>query len=388
MGVKVREKVDGSGIYWVFVAHEGRRRSLKVGKVEVAHEVADRLRIKLSDDPDSVFQQREKPKPRFKQLTKEWMKRVEKKAKSSTVERYCQILEDWVLPAVGTRRVNEIKKSDIADVLEQAHEKKLSVSTLEIIRTCFSGPLELAAFKEMIPANPAYGILKQMGYSRNKERSKEAVAKFLTPEQGNLCLAACREGWPGYYPFFQFLFMTGTRLGEALAVNWDDVNWNNKTISINKAFRRNLGSTKTGAEREIDLPDALIDTLKAFHIERKKEAFKAGSKLPEIVFHRGGEYMPQQHVRRVYNKILAKAGLPQHRLHDIRHSYASLMLKNGASLDYVKHMLGHSDIQMTSNIYGHLMPDRDRTQVNLLGETILSPSAPSMHPESEKAVTR
>ncbi len=378
MGIKVREKERGSGVFWLFINHEGRRRSLKAGNLEVANEVADRLRIKLADNPESVFKEKEGPKPVFRTLAKEWMQKVEKRAKPSTAERYAQLLRDWVLPAVGSKRVDQIKKSDIADVLEQAHDENLSISSLGTIRTCFSGPLEIAAFREMIPANPAYGILKQMGFSNTKERmSRVNEVKFLTPEESNNCLAVCREEWPEHHPFFQFLFMTGARLGEALAVTWDDISWKDKTVYIDKAFRRNLDTTKTGAEREVDLPDALIDTLKAFELENKKEALRTGIKMPEIIFHHEGRHMPQQRVRRIYQKILVKAGIHNHRLHDIRHSYASLLLKNGASLDYVKRMLGHSDIAMTSNIYGHLMPDRDRTQVNLLGETILSNPHPT-----------
>jgi integrase len=263
-----------------------------------------------------------------------------------------------------------------------------SVASLELIRTCFSGPLSIAVFRELIPANPASGILKQMGYSRKKERGDGAAdVKFHTPEQINGFLATCRKEWPEYQPLFQFLFMTGTRLGEALAVTWKDVNWKDKTVSIDKSFRRTPGSTKTGGAKEIDLPNALLDTLKPLKKDQKKEALKTGSKPPAIIFHRGGKHMPQNHARRVYKRILAKAELPVRRIHDIRHSYASLMLKNGASLDYVKRMLGHSDISMTSNIYGHLMPNRDRSQVNLLGDTLLNPSAPNTHPENKKVVT-
>jgi hypothetical protein len=80
--------------------------------------------------------------------------------------------------------------------------------------------------------------------------------------------------------------------------------------------------------------------------------------------------------------------MPCQRFHDNRHSYASLMLKNGASLDYVNRMLGHSNIAMTSNACGHLMPNQDRTQGNLLASSLSNPPAPFVHPEMEKAVIR
>lgn len=382
MGVRVREKKKGSGEYWVFINHNGRRRSLKVGKLDVANEVADQLQVKLKDNPDEIFKEREKPKPTFKVMSKQWLAKVVKAAKDSTIERYTQVLDSYVLPAAGLRRVDEIRKSTIADAIEEAQDEGLSVATLELIRTCFSGPLELAAFKELIPANPAHGILKQMGISRKNDKKRKAAdrVKFMTPEQVNLFLTTCETE---YYEFFLFLFMTGTRLGEALAVTWPDINWKEKTVEIKKAFRRDLGTTKTGAERSVDLPDVLIDKLKRLQTQRKKDSLKTGTKVPDIIFHRKGTHMKQNQARRVFKRTLVEAKLPEHRLHNTRHTYASMMLKNGASLDYVKRMMGHTDIAMTSNVYGHLMPDRDRTQVNLLGDTLLNPH-PTRTPEIKK----
>ncbi|MBW1869933.1 MAG: hypothetical protein JRI73_11780 [Deltaproteobacteria bacterium] len=226
MGVRVREKCRGSGVFWVFINHEGRRRSLKAGNRDVAEEVADRLRIKLKDNPDEVFVEREKAKPTFKAMSEQWLVKVNKTAKKSTVKRYGQVLNDYVLPVVGSKQVDEIRKADIADALEIAQDKRKSTSTLGLIRSCFAGPLELAAFREMIPANPAHGILRQMGIGR-KSKDKNASAgkaRFFTPEEVNLFLETCKKGWPEYHEFFLFLFMTGTRLGEALAITWKDIN--------------------------------------------------------------------------------------------------------------------------------------------------------------------
>lgn len=387
MGIKVREKQKGSGEFWIFINHEGRRKSVKVGSLAVAEEVAERLTAKLKFDPDAVFKEREAPKPAFKVLAKEWIKKLEKQGrKASTLERYNQLLDDWVLPAVGSKKVDEIKKSHIADVLSKAHDEGLSVASLGNIRTCFSGPLEIAAFREMIPANPTYNILQQIGFSRKKDHKSKEI-RFFTPEESYYFLDTCQKEFPDYYAFFQLLFMTGLRLGEALAVTWQDVNWQEKTVSINKAFRTILATTKTGGEREVDLPDTLVTTLKTLETKRKREALKAGLKKPEIIFHLDGGHMSQQKVRSIFDKILKQAKLPRRRLHDVRHSYASLLLKNGASLDYVKRMMGHSDISMTSNTYGHLMPNRDRSQINQLGEIILFKSAPTPHPKNEKNVT-
>ena len=146
-------------------------------------------------------------------------------------------------------------------------------------------------------------------------------------------------------------------------------------FSIKKAFRRELGSAKTGAERTVDLPNVLVQELRRLKTRRKRQALKAGIRMPQVVFHRKGEHMAQNQARRVFNRVLTEAKLPKHRLHNTRHSYASIMLKNGASLDYIKRMLGHTNIAMTRDVYAHLMPNRDRSQVNTLGEMLID-SAP------------
>ena len=86
----------------------------------------------------------------------------------------------------------------------------------------------------------------------------------------------------------------------------------------------------------------------------------------EFVFHRNGKPMEQNYMRRVFKRILGKAGLRDIRFHDIRHTFASLLLSDGASPVYVKEQLGHSSIQMTVDIYGHLIPSSNREIVNRL----------------------
>ena len=76
--------------------------------------------------------------------------------------------------------------------------------------------------------------------------------------------------------------------------------------------------------------------------------------------------MEQNYIRRIYKRILSKSGLREMRLHDIRHTFASLLLSNRESPVYVKEQMGHSSIQMTVDIYGHLIPSSNRAAVNQL----------------------
>lgn len=76
--------------------------------------------------------------------------------------------------------------------------------------------------------------------------------------------------------------------------------------------------------------------------------------------------MEQNYIRRIFKRILAKAGLREIRLHDTRHTFASLLLSNGESPVYVKEQMGHHSIQMTVDIYGHLIPSSNRAAINKL----------------------
>jgi hypothetical protein len=86
----------------------------------------------------------------------------------------------------------------------------------------------------------------------------------------------------------------------------------------------------------------------------------------ETGFHHKGKWMKQNHIRRVFKRVLQKAGLREIRLQDTRHSFASLLSTDGVTPVYVKEPLGHSSIQMTVDVYGHLIPSSNREAVNRL----------------------
>ena len=115
------------------------------------------------------------------------------------------------------------------------------------------------------------------------------------------------------------------------------------------------------------MSDLLLSTLKRLHTTRKAEALKGGrGEVVETIFHRDGTPMEQNFIRRVFKRVLRKAGLREMRFHDL---LASQLLSNGESPVYVKEQLGYSSIQMTVDIYGHLIPSSNREAVNRLDST-------------------
>lgn len=129
------------------------------------------------------------------------------------------------------------------------------------------------------------------------------------------------------------------------------------------------------------MSDQLFASLKALRRLRNKDALREGKAVVELIFHRQGKPMEQNFVRELFKRILKRTGLHQVRFHDIRHTTASLLLSDGASPVYVKEQLGHSSIQMTVDIYGHLIPSSSREFVNRLD---MQPSATYPQPNQTK----
>lgn len=142
------------------------------------------------------------------------------------------------------------------------------------------------------------------------------------------------------------------------------------------------------AIKSLGLSDHLAEMLRKLDTESKKEALQTGrGAVIETVFHNSREEpIAQNSIRNVYKRISRKAGLREFRVHDVRHTYASLLLSNGESPVYVKEQLGHSSIKMTVDIYGHLIPSSNRQAVNQLDE-ITSELHPMRTQEKTKAAT-
>ena len=382
MGVKVRERPEGSGIWWIFIDHQGTRKAKKVGKdKKLAMEAAKKMEAKLTLGDMGIMADQPKA-PMFKEYAESWLHGyVKGLRRQSTFERYQDVLRRYIYPTLGNQPIDKIGRGEIREMLLNLHRKGLSRSTICLIRDVIGGPLSFALDEELIPSNPASGITKKLQLRRDRKIEIEP----LPGEEVTLFLDACSIHSPEHYPFFLCAFRTGMRLGELLGLQWGDVDLHGKFIRVSRSYKLGrLTPTKTGKIRRVDMSNQLLDTFKTLHLARKKEALKSGvGEVMETIFHRDGKPMEQNYIRRVFKRLLVKAGLREIRLHDIRHTFASLLLSDGASPVYVKEQLGHASIQMTVDIYGHLIPSSNREMVNRLDS---QPSATYPQPaQIEKA---
>ena len=207
-------------------------------------------------------------------------------------------------------------------------------------------------------ANKYYGvnssILNYIENYRNVEQKKEM--DFFTLDEYKLFSSAIDR--LDYKTMFDILFYLGLRVGELQALTWNDIDFNKKELSINKTLTTKIkgvkwfiSSPKTkNSTRTLPLPKNVLNSLKTMYNEAIK--FKMFSK-EMFVF---GMIRPfsESNIQKIKNQTCDKVGLRHIRIHDFRHSCASLLINKGASISLVSKWLGHANITITLNTYTHL----------------------------------
>lgn len=382
MAVNIREKPKGSGIWWIFVNHQGKRKSKKIGRDKrLALEVARKLEARLTLGDMNLLDK--KQIPIFADYAKTWIGlTIPATSKPSTIHDYKIILRKHILPVFGDQPVTGITRLAIKNFLSAKINEGYAHSTVGHMKAVLSGCLNLAVDDEVIPSNPAHRLGKMI------KAYKPDMINPLNREELSLLLDTFRTHYPRHYPLALTLARTGMRLGEALALQWGDMDFQGRFIMIQRNFaRRQIGTPKSGKMRKVDMSNQLTQALIDLRHQRKVETLKKGwGDPPEWIFinESGGYLDPSHWRRRVFDKALEKAGLRRIRIHDLRHTYASLLIQAGESMTYVRDQLGHASIKMTVDVYGHLAPGGNKNAVNGLDDLHLT--APQVHPKIKREV--
>jgi integrase len=222
--------------------------------------------------------------------------------------------------------------------------------------------------------------------SRKKGKKRAAAPPMHPFEETELSqlLEAARVRDPEYFPLFLLLARTGLRPGEAFALEWADLDFPKRKLSVERALSAGLvGSTKTGAAREVDMSQELADVLAALYRVREAQTLKyQWGDVPDLIFvnaQRG--FLDESRVRKRFARVLKAAGVGGHRLYDLRHTFASTLLQNGAPITYVSAMLGHADSTTTLRWYARWLPKSGKSYVDSLDSGGLAPKQPKLAPK-------
>ena len=158
---------------------------------------------------------------------------------------------------------------------------------------------------------------------------------------------------------------TGLRIGELLGADWDAIDLKARTLTVSQQCTRdgNLGTTKTGKTRVVDLTETLVAQLTAYRKHRLAEFLKLGEKLPAAVFSTDdGERLDGRNCTRALHALCRRAKVKVRGMHQTRHTFASTLLSHGQPVIYVSTQLGHSSPAETMATYARWIPRDDSSR--------------------------
>lgn len=309
---------------------------------------------------------------KYQEWLSEWLENyVKPSSKPKTYTRYAQIVESHLLPRLGGYELDELTpqllQHQIVDMGKYGNKrtgKGLAPSTVNLIVAVIQESLETAYSIELTKVYSADKIKRP----RIEEKKVEC---FSVAEQKVLEEALKNDKRPKTFGILLCLY-TGLRIGELLALEWTDIDFDKREISISKTchdsrdelgrYVRFVNPPKTSTSmRVIPIPKQLMPLLR----ETKK---KNGSRY---VVGNGERIISVRSYQRTYELILKKHGLPHRGFHALRHTFATRALECGMDVKTLSEILGHKNPTVTLNRYAHSLMDHKRDMMNRLGKLFI-----------------
>ena len=292
--------------------------------------------------------------------------------RSHTLEGYRRDINNHVNPYLGQKQLSKITPSDLNDLytflLEhgriakgQSNHPGLSPTTVHGIHTILHHALKTAEAEGLLPANPAGQVMPPKVSNKSK--------RILNNEQLDALMTAIRKDTL-WHDFFYTELTIGLRRGELCGLKWEDFDSKAGTLKICRTIRSGkggtleVGDTKTYAgKRTILLPYSTIQLLK-----KREETALTEWIFPDLL-------KPESPTRpesayRQLKKLLAEAGLPDIRFHDLRHTFATHALAGGVDAKTLSGILGHTKASFTLDTYAHVTGDMQRHAAQVVGDFI------------------
>ena len=327
---------------------------------------------------------------RFGAYAEQWLREVITPHRTvGTAQSYAQLLRDHLIPEFGALALGDIKppriQAFIARKLVEANKPRGQAgprkaratvrNMIAVLRACLNHAVDVDGH---LTNNPAAKFGKR--YFGGSTAARGLGVEIYDEEEIARQLQTATRYYPDYELYIRTLFYTGQRVGELLGLQWGDFDFQSGFVIIRRAVQIHHGQlrvaeTKTHRARAVDLADTLVARWMALRSIREAEAAVAGRALapwccPSV---RAPATRPLNRSwlnAKVWARICHHAGLRRLRIHDLRHTYASLQLRRGKPMEYVQQQLGHTAIDTTIRLYAHFKAGASRFHANDLAAGI------------------
>lgn len=299
----------------------------------------------------------------FDDLVDSYLSYQKGRVKESTLYDISKKIRNRILPYFVGRVVMSIKPIDIMNW--QITLENYSYKYKHVLQGHLTGILRFAEKYYDIPC-----IMNKVDSFRNTEAHKEM--QFWTVEEfGKFIKHIPKDKWE-YRLFFITLYVLGCRKGEALALTWNDFDFDSGVVSITKSITRKV----EGKPYAVTTPKNLSSNRKilitnSFCNEFLKYRQTLGDIATDTAFVFGvTRPLPERTIDRIFSQACMDAGVKRIRIHDLRHSCASLLISRGVPVTAISKRLGHKNIEQTLNTYSHMMPEDEAMMQGIMNELI------------------
>ncbi|HER5537502.1 TPA: site-specific integrase [Streptococcus pyogenes] len=302
----------------------------------------------------------------FKELSHLWLETYKLTVKPQTYDATVTRLNRHIMPTLGNMKVDKITASDIQMLINRLSKYYVNYTA---VRSVIRKILQQGVLLGLIDYNPARDII----LPRKQPNAKKKV-KFIDPSDLKSFLEHLESSQHKRYNLYfdavlyQLLLSTGLRIGEACALEWGDIDLENGTIAINKTYNKNLkflstAKTQSG-NRVISVDKKTLRSLKLYQMRQRQLFNEVGARVSEVVFATPTRKYFNASVRQsALDTRCKEAGIERFTFHAFRHTHASLLLNAGISYKELQYRLGHANISMTLDTYGHLSKDKEKEAV-------------------------
>jgi len=361
--MKVYKRKDRGNDWWVYFRYDcpdaKKRMSFRKRSPHQTRAGAEkwgRAQLALHCDPRALAESR-RVVPTLAQFKDEWLAWQSTKAKPSTIESYASKLRAQILPAFGHVALDAIGPRQVAAWV--ASRADLSIRTRSAAVVLLRQILRQAKRWEIIDSVPEFDV----------PRPPEPEAwTCLEPDEAERLLAVCDRDDPALAAWVRVALNTGLRLGEILGLKWSEVDLERRELRVVRQRSKGREMTpKSGKARTVPLPRVAVSALRA----QKARTFLASE---WVWVGAGNKPLSDCSAQRAFKGACKRAGIRQVRVHDLRHTYASTLVRRGVGLQAVQELLGHHSVVVTQR-YAHLAPGDLSRAVDVLD------LAPGLHQE-------
>ncbi|RHR52276.1 site-specific integrase [Blautia sp. AF17-9LB] len=369
MGKDLRGKEIGEGIYQQtngtycarFVDRFGKRKSKRSKKLqEVRQWLADAIYINEHSDIEQATNMI------VDAWFEYWIDVKRKTVRPNTVRNYTERYYKNIQKVIGKKILTAIKPIHCQKIFMNMADEGYRTTTIYQTRITLYNMLEFAKENEVILSNPCKKSVKSdMGKPSQKKKALtiEEQKKFLKQAKGQ-----------SYENQYKFILQTGLRTGELVGLKWEDVDFENKTVKIQRSmeYRYSVGAWRTGEPksksgyRTIPLTDEAIRILLAQKEKNSKIKFISEEWSEYIFLCRKGEPVKNSTYDTALFKICEKAGINKFSMHVLRHTFATRCIEGGMMPKTLQKILGHSNIGITMNLYVHITDEEKQKEINMV----------------------